>query len=124
MALHSLAWACGAAFHFPRLASAVRVRDWDACSVHIQMRETTPEGVINAGLRPRNDRNRTLMLNAQRVDAYRLDPDTLDWTGLLAVHDVPTVPALPTELETGSGPVLRVDPGTYLRPEDEPPDAA
>lgn len=95
MALHSLAWACGPAFHFPRLVSAVNAGDFDAASVHIQMREVTPEGVVNAGLRPRNAANRVLMQNAQRARDYRLDPDTLDWTNVLSVSDAVTVPALP-----------------------------
>jgi GH24 family phage-related lysozyme (muramidase) len=92
MALHSLAWACGPGFHFPKLVSAVKARDWDAASVHIQMREVTPEGIVNAGLRPRNARNRILMLNAARVDAFHLDADLLNWDAILGVQDADTQP--------------------------------
>ena len=115
MAIHSLAWACGPAFRFPRLESAVRARDWDACSVHIQMREIAPDGTPNPGLRPRNKRNRILMQNA-RV----LEPDVVDWTRLAVARESQRTPP---ELETGSGPILRIDPGSYLRP-DKPPDDA
>lgn len=116
MALHSLAWACGPAFHFPRLVSAVNAGNFDAASVHIQMRETTPEGVVNAGLRPRNVANRVLMQNAARVRDYHLDPDTLDWTSLVGVSDAVTVPALdnpPSEpTHAASSPTLHPMPDT------------
>lgn len=94
LALHSLWWACGSAAHFPKLYSACVAGDWDAASVHIMMRETTPEGVINAGLRPRNAANRTLMHNAARVQAFHLDPDLLSWTRPLGVNEAPTLPDL------------------------------
>lgn len=94
MAIHSLAWACGANFRFPKLMSAVQARDWDACSVHIQMREITPEGIVNAGLRARNAANRMLMLNASKVDTFHLDPDTLSWKTLIGIDGVITEPEI------------------------------
>lgn len=99
LAIHSLFWACGSAARFPKLYSAVQARDWDACGVHIQMREITPEGLVNAGLRARNTANRRLMLNASRVQAYHLDPDTLNWTSLIGVQDAPTLPDLSASIE-------------------------
>lgn len=136
MALHSLSWACGAGFHFPRLISACNARDWDAASVHIQMRETTPEGLVNAGLRPRNSRNRILMMNAQRVQGFGLDPDLLEWDAVLGVQDADTQPdiSLPSSIppplpnlgaiveefneppNAASQPTIHPDPSAYLRP--------
>lgn len=142
-ALHSLAWACGAGVmvpgsrgFFPKLHEAVRARDWDAASVHIQMRETTPEGIINAGLRPRNQRNRTLMLNASRVDAYKLDPDMLQWEHVIGVSDAETLPDLSTigddddtprepvnaasHATIAPQPIVHVPPHWYRDPPDDP----
>lgn len=144
MALHSLAWATGPAFNFPKLVSAVNARDYDAASIHIQMREWTPEGRHNAGLVPRNTRNRILMRNAARVEAFGLDPDMLEWTRDLSVAEVPTQPELPVlntvimehpassptiyvaplpEEVTGSGGIVHADPRLYFLDED-PDDAA
>ena len=130
MALHSLSWACGPGYHFPKLMSAVVARDWDAASIHIQMREVTPEGLVNAGLRARNKANRTLMLNAARVDHYRLDPDTLSWTEVLGISDTPTLPDLSAiTAEYDHTPVTHTDAvvpiGTvYPKPRDPGDDAA
>lgn len=95
MALHSLAWACGANAHFPRLFQDVRDGDFEAAAAEIHMNEWTPEGTLNRGLIPRNVANKILMRNAARVRDFKLDPDTLDWTHDLSVADVVTVPALP-----------------------------
>jgi GH24 family phage-related lysozyme (muramidase) len=119
MAMHSLAWACGANAHFPRLFQAVTDRDFDRAAIECHMNEWTPEGIHNVGLVPRNVATRVLMRNAQRVEAFHLDPDLLDWTHDLSVAEAPTLTELP---DPPSEPttVLRVDPGTYLRPDDEP----
>jgi hypothetical protein len=58
------------------------------------MKEITPEGIVNAGLRERNRMNRTLMLNAARTDNYKLDPELLNWTSLLGVSEAPTQPEI------------------------------
>ena len=117
LAMHSLAWACGPAANFPVLFSAVNARDFDAAAIHIAINEwsTRPDGtrLRNAGLVPRNAANRVLMRNAARVRDFRLDPDLLDWQHDLSVADASTLPALPSELDAGSGPVLRVDPSLY-----------
>ncbi len=132
MAMHSLAWACGANCHFPRLFQAVTDRDFDRASVEIYMNEMTPEGIRNTGLVPRNNANRILMRNAQRVEAFHLDPDLLDWTHVLSVSDVETVPALDNPNSTPL-PIVNTEimetvpenaascPTTYPGP-DEPPD--
>ena len=98
-ALHSLAWACGANAHFPRLFTTVNARDFDRAAIEIHINEWTPEGTHNAGLVPRNLANKTLMLNASRVQAYHLDPDTLNWTSLIGVQDAPTLPDLSASIE-------------------------
>ncbi len=114
-ALHSLAWACGANAHFPRLFSAVNARDFARAALEIHMNEITPEGIRNAGLVPRNVRNRTLMRNAQRVHDFKLDPDTLDWSHDLAVSEPPTLRAV---TNPASEPTLHVDPSEYLQNRD------
>ena len=120
-ALHSLAWACGPHAHFPRLFTDVNARDFDGASVEIHMNEYTPEGIHNAGLVPRNVRNKLLMKNAQRVDAFHLDPDLLDWVHDLEVSAAPTLREFPS---TASSPSIFVD--CYIAGEgvDDPDDAA
>ena len=115
LALHSLSWACGPGFHFPRLISATQARDFDAAAVYIHMNETTPEGLKNTGLVPRNVANKILMRNAARVQAFKLDPDLLDWKHDLGVADAPTLPAVENP---ASQPTLHVDPSAILRPEE------
>ncbi len=125
MAMHSLAWACGANAHFPRLFEAVRVGNFAEAAVQIHMNEWTPEGTHNKGLIPRNVANKILMRNAARVRDYRLDPDFLDWENLIDLDAAPTVPAIENppssgshlaEEVTGSGPILH-DPAMYREPE-------
>ncbi len=90
MGFHSLCWACGPHCHFPRLFGDAMNRDWDACAVEIYMNEWTPEGIHNVGIIPRNKANAILMRNAQRVDAFHLDPNYLNWKtelGPCRTHD-------------------------------------
>lgn len=108
LALHSLAWACGANVHYPRMFGAVNARDYELAAVEIHMNEWTPEGIHNAGLVPRNKANNILMRNAARVHAYHLDPDTLDWHALIGVGDAPTEPQLDNP---ASSPTIHV--GSY-----------
>jgi len=115
LALHSLAWACGANAHFPRLFQAVNARDFLEAAAQIHMNEWTPEGAHNAGLVPRNVANKLLMRNAQRIEAFHLDPDLLEWKTLLGVADAVTVPALD---DPGSEPTIhRLD---YAEGDDPP----
>ncbi|MDQ2780956.1 MAG: hypothetical protein M3Y26_00240 [Actinomycetota bacterium] len=99
LATHSMAWACGAAFRFPRLEAHLRARDFDAAVNECHMNETG-----NAGLRPRNAANKTLYANAARVHAYHLDPE-LHWPAVLST-DLPSVTRGEREEETGSGDTI------------------
>lgn len=134
MGLHSLAWACGANAHYPRLFEAVNARDFaryekrvidgipvevvvGGAAFEIHMNEITPEGLKNTGLVPRNVANKLLMRNAGRVDSFKLDPDYLNWTSLVGVDEAPTQPELPMyDLTKDSEPPPSTAPeGSYAR---------
>ena len=113
MAMHSLAWACGSRARFPKLFSAVNARDFDASSVYIHINEDGADRMPgtaddNRGLVPRNIANKILMRNAARVQAFKLDPDLLDWTHDLSVSGAPTQPSPLAEEVTGSGGIVHV----------------
>ncbi len=91
MACMSLAWACGSAYAFPDMDRALANRDFETASREIEM---TPEHNPGNNLKARNLANETLMRNAQRVEAFHLDPDTLNWTSLLIGSDEETQPDL------------------------------
>ncbi len=99
MALHSLAWACGANVYYPKLFQAVADGNFEEAAVQIHMNEWTPEGIHNEGLIPRNVANKVLMRNAARVRDLKLDPDHLDWTHIIGVPEAVTVPALPEDTD-------------------------
>ena len=63
LAVHSLAWACGPAFRFPRFEAALASRDWAECAVECHLDETG-----NPGLAPRNAANEALFLSAASGD--------------------------------------------------------
>jgi GH24 family phage-related lysozyme (muramidase) len=130
MACMSLAWACGSAYDFPLMDAALEAGDFMTASQEIEM---TPAANPGNNLHARNEANAILMLNAARIRDYHLDPDLLDWTSLIGVHDLPTLPeledppsepttlvAVPSEAETGSGGIIH--PLRY--PDDPPPDDA
>ncbi len=114
--MHSLAWACGANAHFPRLFQAVADRDFERAAVEIYMNEMTPEGIRNLGLVPRNHANKVLMRNAQRVESFHLDPDLLDWEHDLSVSDAVTVPSLDN---AASSPTIHPSLYSLDDPDDE-----
>jgi len=147
LAVHSLSWACGPHFNFPDLVEALRDRDFAVAAGHIHINEWShmSDGtrVHNKGLIPRNVMNKILMRNAARVDAFRLDPDLIDWKHDLTVSDVDTAPELPAAVDAtpipvvisdsripprpstaadqptvGPRPILRADPSAYLRPDE------
>lgn len=97
MAIHSLAWAAGTAFVFPKLERALNNEDFVTASVEVKMSE-----VGNPGLKPRNKANRIMLLNAANVVENGLDKEILFW---------------PTELDVTTQfpvkPITRID--TVLR---------
>lgn len=95
LAVHSMAWACGSGFDFPKLARALRARDFDTAVLECHMNEWTPEGIHNVGLVPRNVANKILFANAAIVQAYKLDPDAIHWPSELK----PAEPSSPEEFE-------------------------
>lgn len=72
LATHSMAWACGPAFRFPRLAAALLDEDFEMAAIECHMDERG-----NAGLIPRNAANKQLYLNAATVKAYGLPIEKL-----------------------------------------------
>jgi hypothetical protein len=90
LATHSLAWACGASFRFPRLEAALHARDFGTAAVECQM-----DARGNPGLIPRNRANKLLYVNAACVVRQSLDPETLYYPRDLAA-ETPTEPELAT----------------------------
>ncbi len=85
----SWAWAVGAGAKYPKMIAALRARDFMTAS---------EECVINprrGTIEVRNQRNVMLLRNADRVQAYQLDPDIINWTELVGVADAVTLPELP-----------------------------
>lgn len=129
LATHSMAWACGPAFRFPRLEDSLRALDFRTAAVECRMDETG-----NPGLRPRNVANRLLYLNAAAVVESgnvlpNLKPDVLYYPlsvapGSIGPEDdtIPELDAYRSESEPAIVHSLRLAglPGN----DDEPPDAA
>jgi GH24 family phage-related lysozyme (muramidase) len=72
LAVVSMSWACGPAFRFPKLEAALRAEDFATCAAECAISE-----VGNAGIAPRNQRNRALFLAAQAVMDQGGDPELL-----------------------------------------------
>ena len=141
LATHSMAWACGSRFRFPKLASALNALDFDASSVHCHIREAGNPGIVG-----RNIANKAMYRNAAAVVAMKLDPTELHYPKAVPVapDSTPTLevavpsrrppriddfaivhptvplgrPALDGELPTTPLYDLETDP------DDEPPKAA
>ena len=123
LACMSLAWACGVHYDFPSMDRALANRDFAEASREIEM---THEHNPGNNLKRRNAANETLMANAQRVEAYHLDPGTIEWTTVIGVHDLDTVPALeaPDSEPTTAATYPTIHPLRYDRGPDDPPDDA
>jgi GH24 family phage-related lysozyme (muramidase) len=72
LAVHSLAWACGAYFSFPMFEKALIAEDFVTAAQEIVM---NAQG--NPGLVPRNVANQLLMQAAASVKANNLDPNVI-----------------------------------------------
>lgn len=121
--VHSMAWACGSGFRFPRLEAALRAQDFAEALAHCHIDESGPDRINgtaddNWGLKPRNAANKALLANAVKVQGYHLDPDVLLFEipgGPLVTPPANHVPprqdvSLLWEENTGSGGILHVMP--------------
>lgn len=68
LAVLSIAWAAGPAWHAPRFDAAAKAHDWATCAVEGYLNDSG-----NPGLRPRNVANKALFLAA----AAGCDPDVI-----------------------------------------------
>jgi GH24 family phage-related lysozyme (muramidase) len=118
LATHSMAWACGAGFRFPRLAAALQARDFELAAKECHIDTDGPDHIPNTGddnngVKPRNAANVVLYMNAARVQAWKLDPDELHYPN--ALTDLTAEASTPEAAEraradaeeiTGSGPII------------------
>ena len=77
MALHSMSWAMGPAFNFPRFSAAINEFDFDTAAAECRIDDTfapRPNAVTR-----RNDANRLMFDNCTTVMSLGLDPDELWW---------------------------------------------
>lgn len=70
----NVAWACGPAFRFPKLATALMAREFLTAADECRISE---DG--NPGVKPRNVLNRQLFINAACAEKLCLEPSTLYW---------------------------------------------
>jgi GH24 family phage-related lysozyme (muramidase) len=79
LAIMSLAWAAGSGWpaKFPHANLAILAGDWAHAALEAVLSTRTPEGVVNAGVIPRNDAQKICFANAAAVDANGLDPAVL-----------------------------------------------
>ena len=74
LATLSMCWACGPAFAFPVLASALARRDFSAAARNCHI-----DDAHNPGVTPRNRADVALYTNADVVERHGLDPDIITW---------------------------------------------
>jgi hypothetical protein len=97
----SMAWALGPHFNFPRMALALRSRDF-----LLAAEECTISTAGNPGVKPRNERNRVLFRNAAVIERDGLDLDRLYWPRDL-LSDAPTLPSLEAANDSEPLPIVR-----------------
>lgn len=83
LAVHSLSWACGPAFRYPKLQVALLAQDFVAAQG-----ESDISAVGNPGVIPRNAAQKLLLQNAAWVKGHGLDPSILYYPSV-AKHTVP-----------------------------------
>lgn len=117
LAALSMGWAVGGAFYrkFPRMAAALKRRDWQAAADESRIRGggTIPK---------RNDRCRKCLENAAKVADWGLPPEPLHWPSVPAPPSIPVVVVDDAETE----PDRHVGPGSpgYEATSDAVHDAA
>jgi hypothetical protein len=129
LATHSMAWACGAHFRFPRLEEALRHADFTEAVKHCQ--------IAGGGtIRTRNAHNRLMYRNAAYVAGFGLDPAVLHWPRDIAADaddEEVTQPNLVPEVRPDPHGARIVTPFDIVRPkvplgrpgldDDDPDDA-
>lgn len=121
LATHSMAWACGANFHFPQLERALKERnfgEWTidpktgttvvtgGAALHCHINTDGPDHVAGTaddfrGIIPRNNANQQMYVNAMRVMKYKLDPDEVNyprWVFDLDQMPTPVDPITPNDM--------------------------
>ncbi len=101
----SWAWAVGVHAKYPKMIALLRNRDFAGAAWECTV--TPNRGTIAT----RNERNRALLHNADRVQAYHLDYDLLTWDVVLGVSDAETQPdiTLPSSIPPGPLPQIITD---------------
>lgn len=71
LAIMSLAWAAGSDWprKFPHAKASILAGDWATAALEATLSTKTPEGVVNAGVIPRNNAQKICFANAAAVDA-------------------------------------------------------
>lgn len=123
MFVHSMAWACGAGFRFPKLAMALNALDLEEALRECHIDESGPDRINgtaddNWGLKPRNVGNKQMIANAALVQSAHLDPDVLLFPVPGAPLVAPPLDHVPPrqsvadlwEENTGSGGIIHVMP--------------
>jgi GH24 family phage-related lysozyme (muramidase) len=80
LGLHSMAWAMGAAFHFPQFTAGINNKDFATAAAQCHMQGT--------GIDARNAADVVLFNNAAAVQAAGGDPDVLYYPAKIAIADV------------------------------------
>lgn len=136
LAMASISWAVGAAFHikFMNLANAIRAQNWTVAVGTCKIREDN-----NPGIRPRNAINYLCFANAQVSKNRGLDPAVLIWPEAARSDEtIPPTAAIDAvaDLKAAANKALGMTdvvglPGDNLRqwesdapPDSEPPNVA
>lgn len=104
LATHSLAWACGPDFDFPKFLAALESHDWATCATECQMDATD-----NPGLVPRNRADYELF--ALAVHGDDLGPWAVAPSDETTEPEIASLPALAAEATDGL-----LDPDATLAP--------
>ncbi len=116
LATHSMAWACGANFHFPRLAAALRAKDFELAAKECHIDTDGPDHIPgtaddNHGVIQRNVDNKRMYANAALALAEEMDPEELHWP-LDLRREVATVPDLGTYRTEPPAAIVHAMPDT------------
>ncbi len=89
MALHSLAWAAGPHFRYPKMIRALEVHDYYTAEKEVLLevwtKDAAGKNIQNKGLIPRNSANVILMHNARLIEECpSLDRTIVEWKRLIA----------------------------------------